>query len=383
VRALIISKTKIDNDPRPKRQIEYFGKEAWKIDTLTCQDTNSPAGNKYELKEDKGSGLKFIFRILILILRRFDLFHRTGLSYDQSVNKNKYDLILAHDLITLPVAFNIKASQNNFPKVIVDLHEYLPSQRENSLSWRVLYQPFVNYLAKTYLPKVDGAVTVNASIAQKYMEVFKVDKPEVVRNIPKKLDNLLPSERNDGKIKIIHHGVAFPSRGTEEMIKMMEYLNPADYNLTFMLVNDEHDPYLLKLKETASRFSNIEFIKPVKFSEIPNVTNKYDIGLFLLPPLTYNYHYALPNKLFEFIQARLAIAIGPSPEMKNIVEKYQVGVVSESFDPSSLANAIKILSKTEIQKFKQNAHKASATLHADEEMSIYTNFVKKICSQKN
>ena len=55
--------------------------------------------------------------------------------------------------------------------------------------------------------------------------------------------------------------------------------------------------------------------------EIVDTIAEYDIGLFILSPINFNYYHALPNKLFEFIQARLAIAVSPSPEMARIVHR--------------------------------------------------------------
>ena len=68
--------------------------------------------------------------------------------------------------------------------------------------------------------------------------------------------------------------------------------------------------------------------------------NKYDMGVFLLPPINFNYENTLPNKLFDFIQARLGIAIGPTPEMAEIVNHYKIGLVSEHFTAASLASRL-------------------------------------------
>ena len=64
---------------------------------------------------------------------------------------------------------------------------------------------------------------------------------------------------------------------------------------------------------------------------------QYDIGLFLLSPANFNYYHALPNKLFEFVQARLAVAIGPSPEMARIVNDHDLGIVAPDFEPTTMA----------------------------------------------
>ena len=101
------------------------------------------------------------------------------------------------------------------------------------------------------------------------------------------------------------------------------------------------------------------------FEEIVSKTNTYDIGIFLLPPLNYNYSIALPNKLYEFIQGRVAIAIGPSPEMARVVSQFDLGIISKDFSATSLANEIKSCSAEKLFQFKQNAHKAAKAVSAE------------------
>ena len=43
--------------------------------------------------------------------------------------------------------------------------------------------------------------------------------------------------------------------------------------------------------------------------------NACDVGVFCMPPINVNARYALPNKFFDFVQARLAVAVGPAEEM--------------------------------------------------------------------
>src|SRR5262249_6418170 len=100
-------------------------------------------------------------------------------------------------------------------------------------------------------------------------------------------------------------------------------------------------------------------------SDLPVFLNQFDIGLFLLEPTNFNYLHALPNKLFEFIQARLAIAIGPSPEMARIVRESKLGVVSADFRPESLAHLLNALTADDINRFKEQAH-ASASRYCSE-----------------
>jgi hypothetical protein len=99
--------------------------------------------------------------------------------------------------------------------------------------------------------------------------------------------------------------------------------------------------------------------------ELVSFANSYDVGVFLLPPMFPNQKYVLPNKLFDYIQARLAVAIGPSPEMAEIVEEWECGVVSESFSSESFAHALSGLTVERVERMKLNAGKAAAVLNAD------------------
>jgi len=96
--------------------------------------------------------------------------------------------------------------------------------------------------------------------------------------------------------------------------------------------------------------------------ELSQRLNQYDIGMDLLPPNSLNNRFTLPNKFFEFIQARLAVAIGPSPEMAKIVNQYGCGVVSGDFSPESLARELSALTSRRIDGLKLRSHEAAKDL---------------------
>jgi hypothetical protein len=97
-----------------------------------------------------------------------------------------------------------------------------------------------------------------------------------------------------------------------------------------------------------------------------------------LEPTNLNNHFALPNKLFEFIQARLAIAIGPSPEMAKIVQEYQLGIVAQDFKPETMAAALNKMTKESMDAFKLNADKAAKILNAEENMKRLHNEMERL-----
>ncbi len=49
-----------------------------------------------------------------------------------------------------------------------------------------------------------------------------------------------------------------------------------------------------------------------------------------------NYYYALPNKIFDYIQAGVPVICSDFPEMKKIIEEYNVGEVFNGLSPKDL-----------------------------------------------
>ena len=360
-KVLLVSFSNLYSDPRLLRQYEAL-KNNYEI--YTC--ANKPFEDKqisfypiYEsLPFSAGRKLKRLFQFA---LRRFDALYwddnkKRIVSHYQNYT---FDLIIANDISSLPLALAIADGTG---KVYFDAHEYHPREWEDNLKWNLLYKKFINYLCKTYIPKANLFSTVCESIAVEY-EKYTGVRPIVITNASDYYD-LKPADTSENKIRIIHHGAAIPSRKMELMIDMMKFLD-ARFTLDFMLTSLDAG-YLESLKRRASGNPKINFPPPVKQNKICSVINQYDIGLFLLPAANFNYRFALPNKIYDFIQARLCIAVSPSPEMAQLVRRYDLGIIAENFSPMAMAQKINALTKEKIMEYKQQAHLHARSLSSEE-----------------
>jgi len=294
---------------------------------------------------------------------------RLSIKYILSHNIENPDIIIANDWDGLYLASELKNKKKWHVKIYFDAHEYAPKEM-NTIEFYLRTRPLVVYALKKCKDDIDIMSTVCDGIAREYERFF--DFPDgfvkIVTNAAEYNDTFKPNPIVGGIIRLIHHGGAMRGRKLELMIDMMKYLDPAKYELTFMLVKGEQNyyDYLINL---SGKFKNIKFIEPVKFSEITTILNNYDMGIYILKPSNYNNKHALPNKLFEFIQARLAIAIGPSIEMVKIIDHYNLGVHSKDFTSKSLAKAILQLTPEKIMEHKRNADKYAKELSAEENMN--------------
>ena len=376
---LVLVLSDLRRDARVRRQIQALQHTY----TVTVVCFNGDSSPDYELITIPPTKLTFFRKAvasIFLLLRLFSIAHRILHDYHhlltRQLARRNFDLIIANDVETLPLAFSFPGN----PKVIFDAHEYAPRHFEDKVMWRIFFQAFNTWLCRKYIPLTSGMMTVGKGLAREYKKHFGVD-PVVVMNANNYAD-LQPSEIPADKIRLVHVGIATPSRQLELMINMMPFLDDRFTLDLFLLTpgfaSKKTRGYIDDLKQVSERFSTVRILPPIKGTEVVKTINQYDMGVFLLPPVNFNYENTLPNKLFDFIQARLAIAVGPTPEMAEIVKRYNLGVVSEDFSPESLAKKIQQLTREDILTFKINSGVAAKDLNAEKNAVIIQNLVSGI-----
>lgn len=288
-----------------------------------------------------------------------------------------FDILIVHHLTDVPLA--VRLAKLKRVKLIFNAHEYYPLEFDDDKHWMETTHIKYMDIANTYLKYVDICFCVGEKIAEKYKEKFNLNS--IVITNSKQHYNLTPSVLKPGdKIKLIHHGVAIRGRKIELMIEMMNYLKTG-YSLDLILIPG-NEIYIRELIQLIHHHANIRLIDPVEIEEIPNYINKYDIGVYSLPPTNFNNKYALPNKLFEFIQARLAIAIAPSPEMAALVKKYDLGIIADDFTPKNLANKIKALDINKIGHYKKQTHLHAKILSMESNEQLIRETVSNLLNKK-
>lgn len=374
---LILTLSHLPNDPRAYRQIRYL-KDYYNVTTAGIGKSKEEGIDHIEIESPVNRLLHD--KIPVVLFMKFGLFEKCYWNFPivkeglKSINDNlydvPYDLVIAHDLISLPLALLI--AKKSDAKVLLDAHEYYPRQYEDQWINRLFYNKLWNYICFKYMPKVDAIITVSQGIADEYKKHYGVNC-RVITNIPFFAD-LNPSPISQERINMIYHGNIHPSRRTEDMIHLMNYLDNRFY--LNLMINKNPLRYFKKLYGLSQNNPRIKFLNTVPMPDIAKTINKFDIGLFLLSPSSFSYLMALPNKLFEFVQGRLCVAIWPSPEMARIVGKYNCGIVSENFTIESMANKLNALSVEDVMKFKENAHQAAPILCAEKNKDILLDIVK-------
>lgn len=363
---LIITLSDLRYDARVRRQVEALREDY----SLTLAGFSGAASPDYELIQLQPTPLTLARKSIasvFLLAHAYRIAH--GILHDyvpvlrKQTSGQKFDMIIANDVEALPLAFSL----DNNAKVLFDAHEYAPRHFEDKLMWRIFFKNFNVWLCKKYIPKTAGMTTVGKKLAEEYKKHFNAD-PVVIVNANNYFDTQ-PSEMVPGKIRLVHVGIANPSRRLDLMIDLMDRLDNRFTMDLYLLIpgfaSSKTRNYIQTLKDRASHNANIRILPPVESKQVVKTMNLYDVGVFLLPPINFNYQNTLPNKLFDFIQGRLAIAIGPTPEMAEIVSTYKNGVVSRDFTPESLATELNSLSEESVALMKRNSAVAALDFNAE------------------
>lgn len=365
---LILSYSPLHRDARVLRQIRLLVDD---YDVTTCGYGPSPDPRVVEHREIPRELVHWHKDRRTTILR---LFQRT---YDTMpltrhlrtvLRRGEFDLVLANDVDSVPLAVSLEPRLG----VHADLHEFSSRQKEEDRVWRTFVAPFLRWMVRRWVTRADSVTTVGPGLAAQYAKEFGLEAG-VVLNAPARAD-LAPTPVGR-PIRLVHAGNAVPAR-LEVLLEAMELVT-GELTLDLYLV-DSGSGYAAQLRERYAGHPRVRLHDPVGPDEVVATLNAYDVGVYSLPPLSFNFRYALPNKFFDFVQARLAVVVGPSPEMAALVREHGLGVVADDFTPQALARALDALTREQVTGYKQAADAASSVLCAEEQVGRWSSALEAL-----
>lgn len=241
-------------------------------------------------------------------------------------------ILLSNDLDTLLPNYLV-ARKKNIP-LVFDSHEIFTEMPAVAGRW---VQHVWRLLERRLLPRVKFMYTESESYAEWFAQQYRIPKPVVVRNIPRKLQ--APSALPENRPKIVmYQGALNPSRGIDKAIRAMAYLPEA------VLIIAGDGPKRKEFETLAQQLyppEKVTFLGNLKPDELRIVTRTADVGLSIEENGGVSYLFSLPNKVADNIQSRVPLVMINFPEMLRIKEKYNIGEITESHEPEVIANKIR------------------------------------------
>jgi hypothetical protein len=357
-RLLILSYSRLYRDARLLRQIRLFSTD---YAVTTCGYGPAPEGAvaHHQIPDDI---VYWHSDRRLVVARQYQRAYDTApiTRYVRGILRpGEFDVILANDVLTVPVAVTLAPRGG----VHADLHEYASRQQEEVWRWRVFLAPYYAYLVRKWVRRADSVTTVGHRLAEQYTEEFGVECG-VVWNAPQRAG--LPVRPVPEPIRLVHAGGATPTR-LEMLLESMD-LATSGATLDLYLV-DSGSGYARAVGQRYADHPRVHVHDAVPTDELVATLNGYDVGVHILTPVSFNHRYAMPNKLFDYVQARLGILVGPSPEMAALVRDHGLGWVSEEFTPESVARTIDALTPEAVRQAKEHSDRASRVMCAEEQVA--------------
>ena len=209
--------------------------------------------------------------------------------------------------------------------------------------------------------------SVSESIASIYTVKYHIPF-DVVRNLPFRFspgESVSDSPNQEHRRVIIYQGALNMGRGLIQMIKAMEYLP----EMVFWIAGGGDEEQNLRALVATMKLDNVKFLGRLPLEELRHFTSQADAGISLEEDMGLSYRYALPNKLFDYIQARIPVVVSNLPEMVRIVRLYGIGLITSSHDPAEIAEVVrKALTDKNLRRvWKTNLEVAAADLNWEKE----------------
>ena len=254
------------------------------------------------------------------------------------LSKKNIHLIVSNDLDTLLPCFLV--SKIRGIKLIFDSHELF------SESYEIQGKKFVKFfwrsLENLLLPKVEFGITVSDSIASEYFKRYK-KKFNVLRNTPPALNPKIltppPIPMDNHYNYLILQGTGINTdRGAEELVIALTLL-PERFRLIIAGSGDiiETLQQIVKKNNLSKR---VIFTGRLPYKQLMSITTRCFAGFSLDKPTCLNYRFSLPNKLFDYIQARIPVIVSQINETSKIVAENHIGLVVPEVTPQHIADAV-------------------------------------------
>ncbi|WP_336645107.1 glycosyltransferase family 1 protein [Microbacterium sp. USHLN186] len=372
-RLLIISFSDLNTDARLQRQIAVF---ADRYEVVTAGFGTRPPGAVEHVAlplPPSGAARRRRMRMesVLLRLRAYGVLHTTTpllRAARRALRDVAADVVLANDIDAAPLAYDVVSPS----RVHVDLHEFFPGLHDDNPAWARLRGPYNGWQVRRFAGPAASTTTVAPEIASGYHR-YGI-RPEVVTNASPFQDRS-PSPVAS-PIRIVHTGAALAGRHLETMIEGVALTTSNVVFTLYLMPNDR--AYIERLRARVQSLPNVRIHDAVPHSQLASTLAQHDVGMHILPATSTNHRLALPNKFFDFVQARLGVIVGPTAAMANLTNEHGLGAVTEGFTPRDVADVLDRLTPEAVSRWKAAADVAAAELCSEHQVHGWVDAIDRL-----
>jgi glycosyltransferase involved in cell wall biosynthesis len=308
-----------------------------------------------------------------------------------NVRKHEGNILSCHDLGAFLIGWlsTFLMTKNKKPLLIYDSHEFEIGRcgnRNKVSKWIIIH------LERFLMKKCVFSIMVNDTIADEVQRIHNQKvRPIVVRSIPEywNIDEVVIKQtrfellRGNGlpvdTFTIMYHGGIIKDRGIETLIELVS-INP---NISGVILGNgqkDYMKYLQSLVKEKRIESRIIFHPAVPIEELWKYVGAADVGMVMIRNVCLNHYYSLPNKFFENIQSMTPVIGSNFPEIKRIIEQYQIGMICNPDDIQEINQCVEKMriDKEFYKQCKKNLIQAKKDLCWEKEKKILEKSYKEL-----
>lgn len=274
------------------------------------------------------------------------------------------DLVYCNDLNTVPVGLRI-ARRAGCP-LVYDAHEYY--QGENARMDRSDREA-VRRMESRALAASAASITVSSLLARRIAEDYGVPPPVVVRNVPPAPPLAAPGGTPPAHLplRILYHSANLSLHG-RQLRDLLDAVAEVDAPVSLQLRGNTTPPRRREIHDyLADRIPRTRWsLKPAApFDELMAEAAHCDVGVVLNSGVLENERLTLPNKVFEYMLAGLAVATFRTDPVAEVVVSTDCGLVTEENTSRHLAAILRrfALDRDLVDRCRRNGFRASRERH--------------------
>jgi len=247
------------------------------------------------------------------------------------------DVVHCHDAETLPAA--VRIANGRIP-VIYDSHELAPHLEPDPV-----FRAYWKRLEASLIGECAAVITVNRGVAEAMRDAYGIRIPDIVLNGCDTTGAIEVSrdafhERfgldDSDRPRAIYCGTLRTDRNLQTLIGAARLV--PEVNVLFL----GSGPGAARLRKLASGARNVYFGAAAPQSELIGTLSHADIGVIpYAPDRCLNHALCTPNKLFEYLEAGLAILSNELPEVQRIASAHGRALCADLSTPVRTAEAIR------------------------------------------
>jgi glycosyltransferase involved in cell wall biosynthesis len=244
-------------------------------------------------------------------------------------------VVHANDFDTLPAGWLI--ARRSGARLVYDSHEVYTSQESDPPR---LFRAIVHAIEGALARRAHVITTGEPYAAELERSLRLCARPTIVLNAPARVAATPPPPSEAGPLRVIYQSAMGAGRPLDDILDAAMLTDGVTYTLRVLGVDADWLAAQIAARKIQGTVSIGDPVPPDKLIE---GLWGHDVGLIINRPVSLTDALVVPNKLFEYMMAGLAVVAPNLPGLAPIVDGERVGMTFTPGDPDSMARSLQSL----------------------------------------